>query len=115
MRQIDNSAVLARQLERLARVRAQRDPAAVEAALQALEAAAHSSERQPNLMDLAVQVWCGWEREGEVTGSEACSAATTSTRSTQPSTVRISCCHVCGTSFKSCCCSRSCFVSAAAV
>lgn len=56
VRQIDNSAVLTAQLARLAQVKASRDGAAVAAALQAIEAAARSSERQPNLMELAVQV-----------------------------------------------------------
>ncbi|WIA16317.1 hypothetical protein OEZ85_013016 [Tetradesmus obliquus] len=55
VRQIDNSAVLTAQLARLAQVKASRDGAAVAAALQAVEAAARSSERQPNLMELAVQ------------------------------------------------------------
>jgi hypothetical protein len=56
VRQIDNSAVLTAQLARLSKVRASRDDTAVAAALQAIEAAARSSERQPNLMELAVQV-----------------------------------------------------------
>jgi methylmalonyl-CoA mutase len=56
VRQIDNSAVLTAQLARLSSVKASRDDAAVAAALQAIEAAAHGSERQPNLMELAVQV-----------------------------------------------------------
>jgi methylmalonyl-CoA mutase len=56
VRQIDNSAVLTAQLARLSSVKASRDDAAVAAALQAIEAAARSSERQPNLMELAVQV-----------------------------------------------------------
>jgi methylmalonyl-CoA mutase N-terminal domain/subunit len=59
VRQIDNSAVLSAQLARLAQVKASRDDAAVAAALQAIEAAARSSERQPNLLELAVQVGSG--------------------------------------------------------
>jgi hypothetical protein len=56
VRQIDNSAVLAAQLARLAKVKASRDDATVAAALQAIEAAARSNERQSNLLELAVQV-----------------------------------------------------------
>lgn len=55
VRQIDNSAVLSAQLARLASVKASRDDSAVAAALQALEAAARSEARQPNLLELAVQ------------------------------------------------------------
>lgn len=55
VRRIDNTMVLQRQQERLASLRATRDEAAVQAALAALEAAAHSGNRQHNLMELAVQ------------------------------------------------------------
>jgi len=55
VRQIDNSAVLSKQLERLAGVRAKRDAAAVAAALEGLEAAARNGDRSVNLMDLAVE------------------------------------------------------------
>jgi len=48
---VDNSAVLARQLEKLARLRAERDPAAVEAALEALTAGARGGA---NLLELSV-------------------------------------------------------------
>jgi hypothetical protein len=58
VRQIDNSAVLAAQLNRLQKLKASRDQAAATAALQALENAARSEARKPNLMELAVQVGC---------------------------------------------------------
>lgn len=58
VRQIDNSAVLAAQLNRLQKLKASRDQAAATAALQALENAARSETRKPNLMELAVQVGC---------------------------------------------------------
>ncbi|MFN9478776.1 MAG: methylmalonyl-CoA mutase [Betaproteobacteria bacterium] len=52
-REIDNSAVRAAQIERLRAVRAQRDGKAVQAALAALTAAAHSG--QGNLLDLSIK------------------------------------------------------------
>ncbi|HKM65025.1 MAG TPA: methylmalonyl-CoA mutase [Acidisphaera sp.] len=50
---IDNSAVRAAQIERLRKLRAERDPAAVEAALAALTEAARSGEG--NLLDLSIK------------------------------------------------------------
>lgn len=55
VRSIDNTDVLAKQKERLARVRASRDNDAVAKALLALEAAARDDARQSNLLELAVQ------------------------------------------------------------
>ncbi len=59
VRLIDNTAVLKNQLDRLQRLRANRDQARVAAALAALEQAAKGSDREPNLMDLAVEVGLG--------------------------------------------------------
>ncbi|KAL4428708.1 hypothetical protein ABPG77_009814 [Micractinium sp. CCAP 211/92] len=55
VRKIDNTAVLRKQRERLERVRASRDGAAVAAALAALEAEAHRGKRERNLLELAVE------------------------------------------------------------
>lgn len=55
VRQIDNSAVLKKQLQRLEQLRSSRDNAAVQAALKALETAARSESREPNLLELSVQ------------------------------------------------------------
>ena len=51
--EVDNRAVLASQVDRLKRIRAQRDPQAVAQALEALETAARSDEG--NLLDLSVE------------------------------------------------------------
>jgi methylmalonyl-CoA mutase len=51
--EVDNRAVLASQVERLARIRAARNPEAVAQALEALETAARTGEG--NLLDLSVQ------------------------------------------------------------
>jgi len=51
--EVDNRAVLASQTERLAALKAARDPNAVASALEALEAAARSG--QGNLLDLSIQ------------------------------------------------------------
>ena len=51
--EVDNRAVLASQVERLARIRATRNPEAVAQALEALETAARTGEG--NLLDLSVQ------------------------------------------------------------
>ncbi|MHB8530811.1 MAG: methylmalonyl-CoA mutase [Caulobacteraceae bacterium] len=60
---VDNSAVLASQLERLARLKAKRDPAAVERALLALEAGARG---KANLLALAVEAARAQATVGEI-------------------------------------------------
>ncbi|PSC74957.1 methylmalonyl-mutase [Micractinium conductrix] len=66
-RKIDNTAVLHNQKERLKRVRASRDGAAVQAALAALEAEAHSGKREHNLLQLAVEAARLRATVGEIT------------------------------------------------
>ncbi|RMH19539.1 MAG: methylmalonyl-CoA mutase [Acidobacteria bacterium] len=68
---VDNSAVRARQIERLRRLRAERDPAAVEAALAALSAAAAEDSRGPeaadgNLLALAIDAARARATVGEI-------------------------------------------------
>ncbi len=60
---VDNSAVLARQLEKLARLKAERDPAAVERALMALEAGARGKS---NLLALSVEAARAKATVGEI-------------------------------------------------
>jgi methylmalonyl-CoA mutase len=67
VRKIDNTAVLAKQLERLQRVRASRNQAAVEAVLARLEAAAHSGKQDENLLELAVEAARLRATVGEIT------------------------------------------------
>jgi methylmalonyl-CoA mutase len=61
---VDNSAVRARQVEKLKRLKAERDPAAVEAALAALTAAA--SRRGGNLLELSVNAARAKATVGEI-------------------------------------------------
>jgi methylmalonyl-CoA mutase len=63
-REIDNAAVRAAQIARLAEVRAKRDPAAVKAALAALTDCARSG--QGNLLDLAIRAVRARATVGEV-------------------------------------------------
>jgi methylmalonyl-CoA mutase len=60
---VDNSAVLASQIEKLQRLRAERDPAAVEAALQALE---NGARRKANLLALSVEAARAKATVGEI-------------------------------------------------
>ncbi len=60
---VDNSAVLARQLEKLAVLKAERDPAAVAAALEALEAGARG---RANLLALSVEAARARATVGEI-------------------------------------------------
>jgi methylmalonyl-CoA mutase len=60
---VDNSAVLARQVEKLARLRAERDPARVEAALGALERGARGRE---NLLALSIDAARAKATVGEI-------------------------------------------------
>jgi methylmalonyl-CoA mutase len=60
---VDNSAVLASQIAKLERLRAERDPAAVEAALAALEAGARG---KANLVELAVEAARAKATVGEI-------------------------------------------------
>jgi methylmalonyl-CoA mutase len=60
---VDNSAVLASQLDKLARLKAERDPTAVEAALDALEAGARGSG---NLLELSVEAARAHATVGEI-------------------------------------------------
>jgi methylmalonyl-CoA mutase len=60
---VDNAAVRARQIEKLQRLRAERDPAAVEAALKALEAGARSDA---NLLALSVDAARAKATVGEI-------------------------------------------------
>jgi methylmalonyl-CoA mutase len=60
---VDNAAVRARQIEKLERLRAERDPAAVEAALQALEAGAQGDG---NLLALSVDAARAKATVGEI-------------------------------------------------
>jgi methylmalonyl-CoA mutase len=60
---IDNSAVRARQIEKLRQLRAERDPAAVEAALQALTAGARANA---NLLELSVEAARARATVGEI-------------------------------------------------
>ena len=60
---VDNSAVLASQIAKLERLRAERDPVAVEAALTALEAGARG---KANLVELAVQAARAKATVGEI-------------------------------------------------
>ncbi|KAL4856851.1 Methylmalonyl-CoA mutase [Chlorella vulgaris] len=69
VRKIDNSAVLVTQKERLVRIRASRDEPAVQASLAALEAAAHSGDRQLNLLELAVEAARLRATVGEITSA----------------------------------------------
>lgn len=69
VRKIDNSAVLVTQKERLARIRESRDEPAVQASLAALEAAAHSGDRQLNLLELAVEAARLRATVGEITSA----------------------------------------------
>ncbi|ODN71860.1 methylmalonyl-CoA mutase [Methylobrevis pamukkalensis] len=62
---IDNSAVRAAQIEKLKRLRAERDPAAVERALDALTASAASGEG--NLLALAIEAARAMATVGEIT------------------------------------------------
>jgi methylmalonyl-CoA mutase len=61
---VDNSAVRARQIEKLTRLKAERDPAAVEAALAALTAAA--SQGGGNLLELSVNAARAKATVGEI-------------------------------------------------
>jgi methylmalonyl-CoA mutase len=61
--QVDNSAVLASQIAKLERLRAERDPAAVDAALAALEAGARG---KANLVELAVEAARAKATVGEI-------------------------------------------------
>jgi methylmalonyl-CoA mutase len=61
---VDNSAVRARQIEKLARLKAERDPAAVEAALSALTEAA--SRGSGNLLELSVNAARAKATVGEI-------------------------------------------------
>jgi methylmalonyl-CoA mutase len=61
---VDNSAVRARQLDKLARLKAERDPQAVASALAALTAAGKSGEG--NLLDLAVKAARAMATVGEI-------------------------------------------------
>jgi methylmalonyl-CoA mutase len=60
---VDNSAVLTSQLEKLARLKAERDPAGVETALAALEAGARG---KGNLLELAVEAGRAKATVGEI-------------------------------------------------
>ncbi|KAL4447610.1 hypothetical protein ABPG75_004829 [Micractinium tetrahymenae] len=66
-RKIDNTAVLQKQRERLEKVRASRDGAAVAAALAALEEEAHRRQREQNLLELAVEAARLRATVGEIT------------------------------------------------
>src|SRR5690606_24718256 len=61
---VDNSSVRAQQIEKLARLRAERDPAAVAASLEALAASARSGEG--NLLALAVDAARAKATVGEI-------------------------------------------------
>ena len=64
---VDNSAVLARQLEKLKRLKAERDQAQCEAALAALSEAARNGRR--NLLDAAVDAARAKATVGEISGA----------------------------------------------
>jgi len=67
VREIDNTAVRDAQIARLARLRASRDPAAVQAALDALAQAAESGTG--NLLDLSIEAVRARATVGEVSGA----------------------------------------------
>ena len=72
VRQIDNTAVLRTQLERLQAVKASRDPEKVAKALQAITAAATAADRTsttPNLLALCIEAARARATVGEITGA----------------------------------------------
>ena len=69
LRRVDNSAVLAAQMERLRWVKARRDEGKVRRALEALQAAAGGEERRPNLLELCVAAARARATVGEISGA----------------------------------------------